>query len=286
MAARGEDISIAISGPERLVTTADSIVPEAACTSTQFHVQTSPDQFADVLERLAGDRRDPGRGGRQLALPARQGAVARDPDPAVRAGHRHPQRGAEGPGRPAAGLVRRALDHLGVRPVRGERALLPGAAPDHRGRGPARGARGRAAPRSCTSCGSTTAPSTAGTGRSTTSSTASPTCGSRTAPRRRADGGRPDRQRGLLLRPGARARRERAAAVVADVVLRRRGELPRRPPSSGSTRQVYWPGIGQVRATELVLRRLLPLAHEGLAAWGVPDGGGRPAARRSSSSAA
>ena len=46
MDARGEDIAISILGPERLVTTADSIVPEAACTSTQFHVQTSPDQFA------------------------------------------------------------------------------------------------------------------------------------------------------------------------------------------------------------------------------------------------
>ena len=46
LAARGEDIHIDIQGPERLVTTADSILPEAACTSTQFHVQTSPDQFA------------------------------------------------------------------------------------------------------------------------------------------------------------------------------------------------------------------------------------------------
>src|SRR5205085_10482519 len=44
--ARGEDITITIDGTERLRTTADSIVPEAACTSTQFHVQTSPDQFA------------------------------------------------------------------------------------------------------------------------------------------------------------------------------------------------------------------------------------------------
>ena len=44
--ARGEDIRIDITGPERLITTADSILPEAACTSTQFHVQTSPDQFA------------------------------------------------------------------------------------------------------------------------------------------------------------------------------------------------------------------------------------------------
>ena len=81
-----------------------------------------------LLERLPGDRRRPAGGGGQLAVPARQGAVARDPDPAVRAGHRHPQRGAQGPGRPPAGVVRRALDHLGLRPVRGERPLLPGAA--------------------------------------------------------------------------------------------------------------------------------------------------------------
>jgi len=42
---RGEDITIDIRGVERLETTADSIVPEAACTSTQLHVQTSPDDF-------------------------------------------------------------------------------------------------------------------------------------------------------------------------------------------------------------------------------------------------
>src|SRR4051795_4553664 len=32
---------------------------------------------------------------------------------------------------------------------------------------------------------------------------------------------------------------------------------------------VYWPGIGQVTVDELILRRLLPLAHEGLERWGV-----------------
>ncbi len=37
----------------------------------------------------------------------------------------------------------------------------------------------------------------------------------------------------------------------------------------GVDAQIYWPGIGQVRATELVLRRLLPMAAEGLDAWGV-----------------
>ena len=45
LAARGEDIVIDISGPERLRTTADSIVPEAACTSTQLHIQVSPEDF-------------------------------------------------------------------------------------------------------------------------------------------------------------------------------------------------------------------------------------------------
>jgi gamma-glutamyl:cysteine ligase YbdK (ATP-grasp superfamily) len=46
LAARGEDIVIDIDGPERLSTTTDSIVPEAACTSTQLHTQVSPAEFA------------------------------------------------------------------------------------------------------------------------------------------------------------------------------------------------------------------------------------------------
>jgi hypothetical protein len=37
----------------------------------------------------------------------------------------------------------------------------------------------------------------------------------------------------------------------------------------GIEAQVYWPGVGEVSAAELVLRRLLPLAHEGLDRWGV-----------------
>ncbi len=44
-AARGEDLHIAIDGEERLRTYADSITPEAACTSTQFHLQVSPEDF-------------------------------------------------------------------------------------------------------------------------------------------------------------------------------------------------------------------------------------------------
>ena len=37
----------------------------------------------------------------------------------------------------------------------------------------------------------------------------------------------------------------------------------------GIDARVYWPGVGEVPVAELVLRRLLPLAHEGLDRWGV-----------------
>ena len=37
----------------------------------------------------------------------------------------------------------------------------------------------------------------------------------------------------------------------------------------GIDAKIYWPGVGEVPATELVLRRLLPMAHQGLEEWGV-----------------
>ena len=37
----------------------------------------------------------------------------------------------------------------------------------------------------------------------------------------------------------------------------------------GIDARLYWPGLARVPAAELVLRRLLPLAHEGLERWGV-----------------
>ncbi|WP_295696706.1 glutamate--cysteine ligase [Lapillicoccus sp.] len=37
----------------------------------------------------------------------------------------------------------------------------------------------------------------------------------------------------------------------------------------GIDARLFWPGRGEVPATELVLRHLLPLAHEGLTRWGV-----------------
>ncbi|MDO9381159.1 MAG: glutamate--cysteine ligase [Nocardioidaceae bacterium] len=57
LAARGEDISISIDGVDRLRTTADTIIPEAACTSTQLHRQVGPDEFAshwNASQAIAG----------------------------------------------------------------------------------------------------------------------------------------------------------------------------------------------------------------------------------------
>jgi hypothetical protein len=56
-AARGEDLEIDIRGVERLSTYADTIVPEAACTSVQLHLQVEPEQFAahwNAAQAIAG----------------------------------------------------------------------------------------------------------------------------------------------------------------------------------------------------------------------------------------
>jgi len=56
-AARGEDMRIEIDGAEQILTHADSITPEAACTSVQLHVQVSPEAFAqywNAAQSIAG----------------------------------------------------------------------------------------------------------------------------------------------------------------------------------------------------------------------------------------
>lgn len=56
-AARGEDMTIEIDGTEQLLTHSDSITPESACTSVQLHIQVSPDDFADywnAAQSIAG----------------------------------------------------------------------------------------------------------------------------------------------------------------------------------------------------------------------------------------
>jgi hypothetical protein len=57
VSARGEDITLEIRGVERLQMFTDSIAPEAACTSAQFHLQVAPDDFAsywNASQAIAG----------------------------------------------------------------------------------------------------------------------------------------------------------------------------------------------------------------------------------------
>ena len=56
-AARGEDLQISIAGQERLSTFADTIAPEAACTSVQLHQMVDPEKFAthwNAAQAIAG----------------------------------------------------------------------------------------------------------------------------------------------------------------------------------------------------------------------------------------
>ena len=56
-AARGEDLEIIIDGVERLAMVSNTIMPEAACTSTQVHLQVSPNDFAgywNAAQAIAG----------------------------------------------------------------------------------------------------------------------------------------------------------------------------------------------------------------------------------------
>jgi hypothetical protein len=55
--ARGEDLELDIRGAERLQAYTDSIAPEAACTSVQFHLQVAPEDFAsywNASQAIAG----------------------------------------------------------------------------------------------------------------------------------------------------------------------------------------------------------------------------------------
>ena len=233
-----------------------------------------PGRRSRLLERRPGDRRRPGGARRQLAVPVRPASCGGRPG--SRCSSRPPTPGRE------------ELKAQGVRPRVwfGERWItsifdlfeenvryFPALLPICERRGPGGGARRAAA---CRTLGELTPaqrhhlplePAGLRRGRRP----AAP-AGGEPGAAGRADRGRHLANARLLLRPGARAGRGRPSGVDADVVRRRRGELPRRRPAR-HRRALFWPGLGEVPATELVLRRLLPLAAEGLRPVG-----GRPAA--------
>ena len=235
-----------------------------------------PVQLRELLERRAGAGRAAARRRSQQPVLLRPAAVARDADRAVQPGRRHPGGRAEEPGRSATRLLRRAVGDLDLRPVRGERPLLPGAAAGAVRRGPPGGPRGRGR---------------AGAGRAEAAQrdrlpvepahlrhARQPPAPAGREPR---PPGRPEHhrrhgQRGLLLRGAADADPGGPAGLDADVVRRRRGQLLQRRRATGSSPGSTGRVAGRSRSTELVLRHLLPLAHEGLTPVGRGAGGARP----------
>ena len=227
-AARGEDMRIAIDGPERLLTHAGSITPEAACTSVQLHLQVCPEEFANywnAAQAIAGVQvalaaNSPYLFGRRLWDETRitlfEQATDTRPDE------------LQASGRAPPGLVRRAVDHLGVRPVRGEHPVLPGAAAAVRRRRSAWSSldRGGCPQLAEMSLHNGTVyrwnrPVYAVVGRR-----AAP-AGGKPGAARRADGRGRHRQRGVLLRPAARPRRG-GAPDLDPALVRHRGREPAR----------------------------------------------------------
>ena len=223
--ARGEDIRIDVTGPERLITTAESILPEAACTSTQFHVQTSPDQFAAYWNasqaissvQLAVGANSPYCLGKELWRETRIPLFEQAADT------RSEELKAQGV-RPRVWFGERWINSvfdLFEENVRYFPALLPITTEED--------------PVAVLEEGGTPTLGELRLHNGTiyrwnrpvydiNDGTPAPARGEPRPPGR-PDGRRPDRQRGVLLRPGPAPRRERPAAVVADVVPGGGGEL-------------------------------------------------------------
>ncbi len=266
--ARGEDITIAISGVERLRTTADSIVPEAACTSTQFHVQTSPDQFAAYWNasqaiaavQLAVGANSPYLLGKELWRETRIPLFEQATDT------RSEELKAQGV-RPRVWFGERwitSVFDLFEENVRFFPALLPITADED--------------PLTELEAGRAPALSELRLHNGTIYRWNRPVYD--------VAGGVPHlRVENRLLAAGPTVADTMANAAFYFGLVRALAESERPLWSQmsfsaaeenfhvaarqGIDAQIYWPGVGQVRATELVLRRLLPLAKEGLESWGA-----------------
>lgn len=268
LSARGEDITINISGRDRLSTTADSIVPEAACTSTQFHVQTSPDDFAAYWNasqviagvQLAVGANSPYLLGKELWRETRIPLFEQATDT------RSDELKVQGV-RPRVWFGERwitSVFDLFEENVRYFPALLPITDAED--------------PLEVLESG--------GTPNLSELRLHNGTIYRWNRPVYDIAGGVPHlRVENRLLAAGPTVADTIANAAFYFGLVRFLAESERPlwsqmsfsaaeenfhvAAQQGIDAQIYWPGIGQVRATELVLRRLLPMAHQGLEAWGV-----------------
>lgn len=268
LAARGEDMVIDIQGVERLQTTADSIVPEAACTSTQLHVQTSPEEFANYWNasqaiaalQLAIGANSPFVLGRELWRETRIPLFEQATDT------RSEELKAQGV-RPRVwfgeGWITSVFD-LFEENVRYFPALLPVTEDED--------------PLEVLEVG--------GVPQLAELRLHNGTIYRWNRPVYDIAGGVPHlrvENRVLAAGPTVVDTMANAAFYFGLVRALAHAERPLWSQMSfsaaeenfqvaarqGIEAQVYWPAVGQVSATELVLRRLLPLAHQGLGEWGV-----------------
>ncbi|GAB2759084.1 glutamate-cysteine ligase family protein [Nocardioides salsibiostraticola] len=268
--ARGEDISISIDGAEKLRTSADSIVPEAACTSTQFHVQTSPDQFAGYWNasqaiaavQVAVGANAPYLLGKQLWRETRIPLFEQATDT------RSEELKAQGV-RPRVWFGERwitSVFDLFEENVRYFPALLPITDDED--------------PVAVHEAG--------GTPNLSELRLHNGTVYRWNRPIYDVNNGVPHlRVENRLLAAGPTVVDTVANAAFYFGLVRMLAESERPLWSQmsfsaaeenfhvaarqGIEAQIYWPGVGQVAVTELVLRRLLPLARQGLTDWGVDD---------------
>ena len=268
MSVRGEDIAISIAGAESLVTTADSIVPEAACTSMQLHVQTSPEQFAAYWNasqaisavQLAVGANSPYLLGKELWRETRIPLFEQATDT------RSEELKAQGV-RPRVWFGERwitSVFDLFEENVRYFPALLPITEDED--------------PLEVLEDGGTPELAELRLHNGTIYRWNRPVYDI-------ANGVPHLRVENRVLAAGPTVADMMANAALYFGLVRHLAESQRPLWSQmsfsaaeenfhvaaehGIEAQVYWPGVGQVRATELVLRRLLPMAHDGLESWGV-----------------
>ena len=270
-AARGEDLRIAIDGPEHLLTHAGSITPEAACTSVQLHIQVSPDAFAsywNAAQAVAGVQvalaaNSPFLFGRHLWAETRitlfEQATDTRPDELKQQGVR-----------PRVWFGERwitSVFDLFEENIRYFPALLPLCEDED--------------PLAVLDAGAT--PQLA------EMSLHNGTIYRWNRPVYAVVGGQPHlRIENRVLPAGPSVADVIANAAFYYGVVRALAETQRpiwtqmsfvtaaenlhEAARDGMDARLYWPGLGEVPVAELVLRRLLPLAREGLSRWGVDAG--------------
>ena len=270
LTARGEDIVLDIRGPEQLRVTADSIAPEAACTSTQLHVQVSPEEFPAYWNasqavsslQLAVGANSPYLLGKELWRETRIALFEQATDT------RAEELKAQGV-RPRVWFGERwitSIFDLFEENVRYFPSLLPVLSEED--------------PVAVLEAGGTPALNELRLHNGTIYRWNRPIYAV-------VDGVPHVRVENRVLPAGptvvdtvanaafyfglVRALAEQDRPVWSQMSFTAAEENFHAAARVGIEAQVYWPGVGQLSATELIVRRMLPLAAAGLQAWGVPD---------------